>query len=189
MKKNSFKKLCVSAVLAALFVALELLAANIGNIVFLGNYQIPISCFPLILASIMFGTTWGTAVGLIGSFLSQLYYGLSWSTLVWMLPTICYSYIVAFLFLLFKKSYHPFVLGIEFLLSSLVLSALNLLAMFIDINILAVNYGFSFGGSDLINSFLGVFLSVKLIGALIFSIIFAIIVPPIVKRMKKIIKY
>jgi len=181
--------MCVSAIMAALFVALELLAANIGKVVFLDNYQIPISCLPLILASVMFGPLWGTAVGVVGSFLSQIFFGLSWSTIVWMIPTICYSLSVALLFLLFKKSYKPYVLGTELLFSSLLLSALNLLAMYFDINILSVNYGFAFGSNDLLNKLFGVFISLKLIGAVVFAIIFAIIVPPIIEKLKKIIKF
>ncbi len=189
MKKNYVKNLCISAVLAALFVALELLSANLGKLVFLDNYQIPISCFPLILASVMVGPIWGTAVGVVGSFVSQLFFGLSWSTIVWMIPTICYSLSVALLFLLFNKSYKSYVLGIEFLFSSLLLSSLNLLAMYFDINVLAVNYGFAFGSNKLLNDLFAVFISLKLIGAIAFAIIFAVIVPPVVKKMKKIIKF
>lgn len=189
MKKDYVKKICVSAVLAALFVALELLSANFGKLVFLDNYQIPISCFPLILASVMLGPVWGTTVGIVGSFLSQLFFGLSWSTIVWMLPTICYSFSVSLLFLLFRKSYKTYILGIQLFLSSLLLSALNLLAMYFDINILAVNYGFLFGSNEFLNGLFGVFVSLKLIGAIAFSIIFAIIVPPVVKNLKKSIKF
>ena len=189
MRKNYLKNLCISAILAAMFVALELLASNIGKLVFLDNYQIPISCFPLVLASVMLGPVWGTAVGIVGSFISQLFFGLSWSTIVWMMPTICYSLVVALLFLLFKKSYKSYILGFEFLLSSLLLSSLNLFAMYFDINVLQINYGFAFGSNKLLNDFFAIFISFKLIGAIIFAIIFALIIPPIVKKLKKIIRF
>lgn len=188
MKKNYLKKLCISAIMASLFVALELVAANLGKLVFLDNYQIPISCFPLILASVLLGPAWGTAVGIIGSFLSQLSFGLSWSTVVWMIPTICYSLSVALLFLLFKKSYKTHIFGIALLISSLILSSLNSFAMYFDINILGINYGFTFGGNSLLNNIFGIFISLKIIGAIIFAILFAVIIPPIVKRIKKVVK-
>ena len=43
MKKNYVKKLCICAVLSALYVALELLSSTIGKIAFLDGYQIPIN--------------------------------------------------------------------------------------------------------------------------------------------------
>ena len=187
MKKNYVKKLCISAILAALFVALELLSANFGKLVFLDDYQIPISCFPLILASIMLGPAWGTATAIVGSFISQLSFGLSWSTVVWMIPTVCYSLSVALLFLLFKKSYKPYIFGVELLFSSLLLSCLNLIAKYVDINVLMVNYGYPFGTNKLYDSLWAVFITLKLIGAIAFAIIFMIIIPPLVKKLKKIL--
>ena len=189
MKKNYVKKLCLSAIFAALFVALELLSANLGKLVFLDNYQIPIGCFPLILASVMLGPIWGTATGMVGAFVSQLAFGLSWSTVVWMIPTVCYSLSVSLLFLLFKKSYEPYIFGMELLFSSLLLSCLNLVAKYVDINVLMVNYGFPFGTNKLYDSLWGVFISLKLVGALVFAIIFAFTVPPIIKKLKKVLKF
>lgn len=188
MKNNYLKKLCVASVLSALFVAFELLAANIGKIVFLDNYQIPISCFPLILASVMLGPLWGTAVGVVGAFLSQLFFGISWATVVWMMPTVCYSFAVAIMFVLFKKSYKTYILAIEFVISSLLLSTLNLIARYVDINILLNNY-MTFGKNELTDSLLAVFISLKFVGAVVFAIVFAIIVPPIVKKLKKVIRF
>ena len=72
MKKNNVKTLSVCSLLSALFVGLELIAMHTGLLTFGNNYQIPISCFPLILASVMFGPAWGTATGLVGAFLSQV---------------------------------------------------------------------------------------------------------------------
>ena len=68
MKNNYVKKVCICAVMAALFVPLEMLAANFGKIAFLDNYQIPISCFPLIISSVMFGVSWGGATALVAAF-------------------------------------------------------------------------------------------------------------------------
>lgn len=176
-KNKNLQKLCVCAVLSAMYVALEVLAMQIGKIGFMDNYQPPISCFPLILSSVMFGPIWGTATGIIGSFLSQmLMYGITWSSFLWMMPTVIYSLVVALLFIAFKKSYKTLILAAEFAISSLVLSFLNSAAYYYQ-NLIA----------KLSNILLGLFLPFKLIMAIVFAIIFAIIAPPIIKRVKKVL--
>lgn len=178
MSKNYVKKLCVCSVLAALYVALEWLASTFGKIAFMDNYQIPISCFPLILASIMFGVGWGTTTAVVGSFISQLSYGISWNTLLWMAPTIVYSISVALLYIAFRRSNKPVVLSVQFFASSILLSSLNTLAMFISNWI-----------SDLSNGLLKIFLPLKIVTGIFFAIIFALIMPIIIKRFEKILNH
>lgn len=175
---KKIKSLCVCAVLSALYVALEIIATYMSELFFGGSFQIPISCFPLILASVMFGPVWGTATGIVGSFLSQLLspYGLDWSTVLWMIPTILYSLVIAILFISFKKNENRVILGIEFLISQLILSASNVL----------VNFYFNYV-QNLSNALLKIFLPVKLGMGIVFAIIFAFIVPPIISKIKKIL--
>lgn len=181
MKKNHIKKVCVCALMAALFVPLELLASNFGKLAFLDNYQIPISCFPLILTSVMFGVSWGGATAIVGSFISQLAmgYGINWSTLIWMVPTVIYAIVVALLYKLFrKKDSLPYFATILFT-SAIILSALNIGANYIS------NY---ITGGKAVANIVALFASLKLVGGIIFAVIFAIIVPPIIVKIKKIIK-
>lgn len=179
MKKNNVKVLSVCSLLSALFVGLELIAMHTGLLTFGNNYQIPISCFPLILASVMFGPAWGTATALVGAFLSQVIsYGLNWNSLLWMVPTVIYALCVALLYLIFKKNENPILLGFEFAISSIVLSVLNTSVSFL------CNYI-----ADLSNALLKIFLPFKLIMALVFAVLFAVIVPPIIKRLRKVIKF
>ncbi|MBQ6847866.1 MAG: ECF transporter S component [Clostridia bacterium] len=179
MKKANVKILCVSSVLAALYVALELLAMYSGILTFGDNYQIPISCFPLILASVTLGPIWGTAVGIVGSFLSQMLspYGIGWSSVIWMIPTILYSLAVALLFLAFKKNCKRVVLSVQFIISSLLLSFLNI----------AANYSFNIL-ADFSNVLLKLFLPVKIVFAVVFAIVFAIVTPPVIKKLKPFIE-
>lgn len=181
MSKNYVKNLCVCSILAAFFVALELISSSLGKIAFLDNYQIPISCFPLIIANIMFGFGWGTLTAVVGSFLSQLTFGLGWGTLIWMAPTIIYSMSVSLLYSAFRKSDKTFILAIQFFISSIILSCLNTFAMYVNNLVYGIPY-------DLLNKIFKVIVSLKLVGAVIFAIIFAIITPPIIKNLKKIIK-
>ncbi len=175
---TEIKSLCIASVLAALYTALELIAISTGAFAFGNNYQIPISCFPLIIASILLGVYWGTSVGIVGSFLSQLLsYGIGWSSLIWMFPTIIYSLTVAVLYKTFNKNNKFYVIAFELIISSLVLSILNVLAKYLE------NYI-----SDLTNSLLAVFLPIKLVLAVVFAIVFAITAPPIIKKLRKFIR-
>lgn len=181
MKKDYLKKICICGLLAALFVPLELLASNFGKLVFFDNYQIPISCFPLILASIMFGIRWGFMTSLVASFISQLAmgYGINWSTLLWMIPTIVYAISVAILYKAFGKRDKFPLLAIEFFISSVILSTLNIGASYLS------NY---ITGGKAVANILAIFASLKFVGGIIFAIIFALIIPPIITKIKKIIK-
>ena len=181
MKKDYFKKLCICAMMAALFVPLELIASNFGKIAFLDNYQIPISCFPLILASIMFGVRWGTATAVVASFISQLAmgYGISWSTFLWMIPTIVYTVLVAMIYKLFRKSDRFSLLFINLFISAVALSAMNIGVMYLS--------NWITGGKAVAN-LIAIFASFKLVGGIAFAVIFALITPSIIKKAKKIIK-
>lgn len=182
MKRNYLKKMCVCAVLAALYVALEYISSTLGKIAFLDNYQIPISCFPLILASVMFGFGWGTITAIVGSFVSQLGFGIGWGTLIWMAPTVFYAMTVALLYCVFQKSNKTHILSIQFFISSIVLSILNTVAMYINNYIYGIPY-------DLLNKLFAVIVSLKLVGAIVFAVIFAVIIPPIINKLKKVISF
>lgn len=182
MSKNYLKKLCICSILSALYVALELIASSFGKIAFLDNYQIPISCFPLILASVMFGIGWGTLTAVVGSFISQLSFGISWGTLLWMAPTIIYAISVALLYKAFRNSDKTYILAIQLFISSILLSCLNTVAMYINNMIYGIPY-------DLLNKIFKVIVSLKLVGAVVFAIIFAFITPPLIKKIKKTVKF
>ncbi len=187
MKKNYIKKLCVCAMLAALYVPLEWLASSFGKIAFLDSYQIPISCFPLILASLLFGIKWGTATAVVASFVSQLVIsassnsGIGITSVIWMVPTIIYALFVAILYKVFKKSEKFYILGIELFVSSLILSFLNVIALYLDSIIVGYPY-------DFISGIFKIILSLKIIGGIAFALIFALISPPIIRKIRKVIK-
>ncbi len=185
MKKDYLKKLCICSMMAALFVPLELFASEFGTIVFLNEYQIPISCFPLILTSMMFGVGWGTSTAVVGSFLSQLLishisnYPIGVSTIIWMIPTITYAFSVAVLYKAFRKNDNRFLLTLELFISAIILSALNIGASYIS------NY---ISGGEVLAKLLAIFATLKVVGGIGFAIIFALVTPPIIKKFKKIIK-
>lgn len=181
MSKNYLKKLCICALMAALFVPLELIASNFGKIAFLDNYQIPTSCFPLILASVMFGIGWGAATATVGSFVSQLAmgYGINWSTLLWMVPTVIYAIVVAALYKAFRKSDKFHFLFINLFISAVLLSAMNIGVMYLSSWITS---------GKAVANLIAIFASFKLVGGIVFAVIFAAITPAIIKKIRKNIK-
>ena len=88
---------------------------------------------------------------------------------------------VALLYKAFRESEKTYILSIQFFISSILLSILNTVAMYFNNYIYGIPY-------DLLNKIFAVVVSLKLIGAIIFALIFAFIIPPIVKKLKKLIK-
>ena len=85
MKKTS-KKICLAAVMAALYMGLDFLAVSVSA-PFGGSMKLSISGLPVIIISAFFGPLWGAATGFVGAFLGQLItYGFSATTLLWVLP-------------------------------------------------------------------------------------------------------
>lgn len=166
--------------LAALFVPLEWLASTFGKIAFLDSYQIPISCFPLILASLMFGIRWGVATAFVGSFVFQtVMYGINWTSFLWMVPTVIYALVIALLYKLFKQKESFILIAINLFMSAVILSALNIGASYLS------NWATS---GQAVANLIAIFASLKVIGGIVFAIIFALISPPIIKKIRKVIK-
>ncbi len=177
MKKENIKKICLSAVMAALYMGLDFLAVSISA-PFGGSMKLSISGLPIIIISSFFGPLWGATTGFVGAFLGQLItYGFGATTLLWVLPAVARGLVFGLLFKAFKKSLKPYILCIETVISALVVTAVNSIVMYID----SVVYAYT-------SVILGVALINRIIAAVITSIIFALILPPILKVLKKIIK-
>ncbi len=80
-KQITTRKMVISAMLAAMYVALCFLKIRIGTL------QITVSSLPVIIGGLLFGPLWGFAVGFIGSFFEQLLnYGVDFTTILWLIP-------------------------------------------------------------------------------------------------------
>lgn len=176
MKKTS-KKICLAAVMAALYMGLDFLAVSVSA-PFGGSMKLSISGLPVIIISAFFGPLWGAATGFVGAFLGQLItYGFGATTLLWVLPAVARGLVFGLLFKAFKGSLKPYILCIETVISALVVTAINSIVMYID----SVVYSYP-------SVILGVALVNRIIAAVITSVIFALVLPPILKALKKIIK-
>lgn len=79
--KSNLNKLCLAAVLSALYICLGFISIPLGNL------KITVEGFPIILAGFILGPTYGVMVGFTGPFLYQLMnYGFTPTTLLWILP-------------------------------------------------------------------------------------------------------
>ena len=64
-----------------MYVALCFLKIRIGTL------QITVSSLPVIIGGLLFGPLWGFAVGFVGSFFEQLLnYGIDFTTILWLIP-------------------------------------------------------------------------------------------------------
>lgn len=127
-KSNSpLFRLCVNAVMAALFLVFDLISIKFGN------FKITFGGLPIILTAVMFGPLDGAVVGLLGSFLGQIFtYGIGITTPLWILPAGIRGLVMGLLFIAFKRSKNLGVLTIEIIISSLVVTLANTGVIYLD---------------------------------------------------------
>lgn len=173
--KMSTKKLCILAMLIALFVVLDYYA-TIFSIGLGGGIKISFSGLPVILASMLFGPIAGMVVGLLGSFTGQmLTYGFGPTTLLWILPAGIRGLSMGLLFSAFGKSIKFRHLIIEIVISSLLVTAANTLVIYLDSVILGYfSMEVVFG-----------MLVARLISALITAVVYSAIVLFVYRPVKK----
>lgn len=174
MKKTFVQKLCLCALLAAFCFVLDYAATLLNSVS--GVLKLPLGALPIIVAAIMCGPLMGAAVGLIGTFLTQLItYGLTPTTALWILPAGVRGLCAGLLFIAFGKSLKIPVLTVETVISSLVVTALNTIVIYLD----SVIYGYYskavvFGG-----------LALRIISGVISSVVFALLLPAVLRVIEK----
>ncbi len=178
-KKVNIQNLCLSAVMAAIYFALDLAATTL-SVTFFGNtMKISFSGLAVIIPAVFCGPLWGCATGFIGAFLGQmLSYGFTPTTLLWVLPAALRGLSMGLLFIAFKRSQKISILSLEIILSSLLVTAVNTVVMYIDSKIYNYySYAYIFGG-----------LLPRVIASLITAVIFTLLLPVILKMLSKVIK-
>lgn len=173
MKKTnqlSIRRMAYIAVCAALYFALSFLSIKLGNM------KISVSGLPVIVAAVLFGPGAGFLTGLIGAFLEQLVgFGITVTTLLWILPVAIRGLIVG----AYSKR-RGFELDFRRLifitvLSALVLTLLNTLALYVDSIIF--NYysaAFVFGA-----------ILPRILTGIVSAVIFSVILPPLLKLIRR----
>ena len=178
MKNEKIRKICITAVMAALYVGLDFMAVSVSAP--FGNWlKISLSGLPVIVVAIAAGPLWGAATGFIGAFIGQMItYGFSPTTLLWVLPAVARGLLMGWLFRAFKRSTKPAILILETAISSLVVTLLNTGALLIDQMI----YGYS--------SYAAILLAVptRLLAGLLTAIAFSLMLPTILQSLGKYLK-
>lgn len=175
MKKSNIKKICISAVMAAMYVGLDYFASAFSKVIG-GNIKISLSGLPVIIIAVTMGPVWGMATGFIGAFLGQiLTYGISMTTALWVLPAMVRGLSMGLLFIAFRRKANVVSLGIQTIISSVLVTGFNTLAMYIDSVVYHYySYAYVFGG-----------LLVRLLSGIATAVVFAIVLPPIIKVINK----
>lgn len=165
------KRLAVLAMLIALNVVLSILTP-----VKIQNFKFTFEAFPILFAGLAFGPLAGFTVGCLGPFIYQLFfsgYGFTPTTILWILPHAVSGLVCGLLTKLFKGEKTIKIVLIT-IISSLIVTALNTLALYVDAKL--YNYY-----SDAL-----VFASIpiKILCGIILAIIYAILIPKLIKAVK-----
>ena len=173
--KFTVRHLTYDAMLAAMYFALSFITIRIGS-----NMKISVSGLPILIAGLLFGPTHGFLVGLLGAFLEQLFseYGLAPTTALWVLPAAIRGLVVGLYAKGRRFEMNKGQILFITLLSAIVLTVCNTLAMYIDSKLLGYyTYAYVFG-----------MLLWRFLSGIAISIVFALILPPLLQGIRKIVK-
>ena len=167
------QRLTICAMLIALNVILSILTP-----IKLANFKFTFEAFPILVAAILFGPIDGLIVGTLGSAIYQIFfsgYGIMVTTPLWIIPHTISGYIVG----LYSKK-HSFILDIKQLVfiticSSLLVTILNTISIYIDAKIYGY-YTFAFVFGSII---------FKFIAGIILAILYSLVIPRLIKAIKR----
>lgn len=162
------KRLALIGVLIALFVVLGFVAVDLRVM------KISFSGLPVIIGALLMGPLAGTEIGLIGELIAQLLrYGITVTTPIWIIPPAVRGLMVG----LYAKKYDYRLstrqLAFIMILSSIVVTLLNTVGIYIDSHIYGYyNFATVFGA-----------LLVRILNGVLSSIVYLVIVPYVIKRL------
>ena len=175
LKKVNLRKLCFAAIMAALFVVIELLSHDIGS-----QIKITFDGLPILISSFVLGPVWGGIVGFTGSFISQLInYGLSFSTFLWVLPAVIRGILAGIIFNAFKKNINFLSVGTTVISTSLIVTVLNTLIMIFESIVLGY-YSYTF---------LSAATAFRFVSSVITAVAYMLVITPLLKITAKQIKH
>lgn len=167
------KRLTSDAMLIAIYSVLSILTP-----IKIENFKFTFEAFPILVASLLLGPVDGLIVGGVGSLVYQLLfsgYGLTATTLLWVLPH-AISGLVVGLYASYKKYELKHIeIGFISIVSAIIVTALNCLALYADSNM----YGYYspvlvFGN-----------IALKILTGIILAIIYSSVLPKLLSFLKK----
>lgn len=147
----------------------------------LANFKFTFEALPILVAGVLFGPVDGLIVGTLGSSIYQIFfsgYGLMITTPLWVLPHAISGLVVG----LYAKAKNYKLNTTQMItitiLSALLVTALNTLAIYIDSKVFGY-YSFAYVFGSIV---------IKIITGIILAIIYSLIIPKIIQSVSKISK-
>jgi ECF transporter S component (folate family) len=173
------KKMAVSAMLAALYFALSMLAVPVGGL------KLTFEHLPIIIAALMFGPVDALIVGALGELANQMMtYGITATTILWMTPAmfrglsmgLCAKLLVRYVGIdaVIEKKL-PIAFFVTCVVSGLICSLLNTFTLYVDSKMYGYySYAMVFG-----------VLWIRLAASAVSSVLMAVAAKPVLAAMKK----
>ena len=171
---NKTKRFTTLAMLIAINVVLCILTP-----IKLGNFKFTFEAFPILVAGIIMGPVEGFLVGTIGSSIYQILfsgYGLMITTPLWVLPHAISGLIVGIYSNKYKYTLNSKQLIYITILSSLIVTILNTLAIYIDSKVFGY-YSFAYVFGSII---------IKIVTGIILATIYSLVISRLLKSIKHI---
>ena len=177
--KIGIKRLAINAVMVAVYVALTWLVIPIGGL------KITFEHFPVVLCAILFGPVDAMLVGGVGELINQMMtFGITPTTLLWILPIVVRGLVVGFGTKVMKNELSltaivnkkiPTMFMIVCVLSGIIASLLNTLALYVDSKMFGYyTFAMVFGA-----------LAVRILLSVLTSIVIGIAIKPIIIALRK----
>ncbi len=163
------KRLVTVAVLIALYTVLSLFSASLGLI------KLTFESFPVLVAGLMFGWVDGLLVGAVGGFLNQMItYGFTVTTLMWIFPNALRGLLVG----LYARKYN-YELSMKrtagiVLATSLLVTALNTVALYVDSQIFHYPISLTVGA-----------IALRFLSSVVMAAIYTLVTPRTVELLRR----
>ncbi|MCR5066805.1 MAG: folate family ECF transporter S component [Erysipelotrichaceae bacterium] len=171
---NKTKKLTTLAMLIALYVVLSILTP-----IKLQNFKFTFEALPILIGALLGGPVDGLIIGGLGSFLYQLLfsgYGLTVTTPLWILPHAASGLVVGLYARAKKFEYSYLEVVLIAIISALLVTALNTLALYVDSKVFGYyTKALVFGAIPL-----------KILTGIILAVLFSLILPQLLRTIRKI---
>ena len=167
------KKLTSLAMLIALYCVLSVM-----TLVKIANFEFTFEAFPILIAGLLSGPVDGLIVGGIGAFLYQLLfsgYGITATTALWILPHAASGLIVGWYAKAYDYRLNLYQTILIASISALLVTSLNLLALYVDSKLYGYySYALVFGN-----------LLIKIVIGLILAVLYSCILPKLLAYLHK----
>ena len=172
MRKKLITRICVCAILSALYFVRDLISIKAGP------FKLSVSGLPIIIVSIIYGPIDGMIVGFTGAFLGQLLsYGFTPTTILWCLPALARGLFIGLFTKKLNPKDEPIKLIVLIVISSLLVTTINTVVMYIDSVIYNYySYAYIFGA-----------LTYRYIAGILTAIIYSVLTPIIYEPVSKIL--